>query len=102
MRRTRTMGKPNGRHLVICELSGFQCWSDEVRETWDGKIVHKDFWEPRHPQDFVRGKADKQSVSPSRPPTADVFITRCTADGVDGVAGYATAGCSIAGIRITR
>jgi hypothetical protein len=42
--------------------------------TWDGKFVHKDNWEPRHPQDFVRAKTDNQSVPISRPRQEDQFI----------------------------
>jgi len=59
---------------MVCDLSGFRGWDDEMRETWDGKWVLKQFWESRHPQDFVRGKSDKQSVPNSQPETADVFI----------------------------
>lgn len=42
--------------------------------TWDGFFVRKDFWEARHPQDFVRGRKDKQRVPIARPEKADVFV----------------------------
>jgi hypothetical protein len=74
MRRTRKMGKRLGDHLVMCDVSGWTCWASEVIERWDGAIVHKDFWEPRHPQDFVRGVKDDQSVSPVNPEPEDNFI----------------------------
>ena len=41
--------------------------------TWDGLRVHKDFWEPRHPQDFVRSRPDDQSVRDARPEGEDQF-----------------------------
>lgn len=40
-------------YLVVCDASGFVCKKSETRKMWDGKIVRKDFWEPRHPQDFL-------------------------------------------------
>lgn len=40
-------------YLVKCDLSGFTCKKSETRKMWNGLIVRKDFWEPRHPQDFI-------------------------------------------------
>lgn len=37
----------------ICEISGRKCRKSEVRKMWDGKIVHKDEYEVRQPQDFT-------------------------------------------------
>ena len=39
--------------LVTCDASGFVCKKSETRKMWNGMIVRKDFWEPRHPQDFI-------------------------------------------------
>ena len=69
MRRTRRWRSRPGHHLVTCDLSGWVCWDDETIETWDGLIVYRKFYEERHPQDFVRGTADDQSVYPVRPET---------------------------------
>ena len=33
-----------------------------MRERWDGLIVCKPDWEPRHPQDFVRVKPEDTSA----------------------------------------
>lgn len=54
-------------HKVICDISGQTFYADEVRKNWRGLIVGEDNWEPRHPQDFVRGKADRQRVDDPRP-----------------------------------
>lgn len=40
-------------HLIVCDASGFVCKKSETRKMWNGMIVRKDFWEPRHPQDFL-------------------------------------------------
>lgn len=56
------MYKP-GDWNVICDRCGEKLKASEVRETWDGFKVHADrCWEPRHPQDFVHGVEDDQSV----------------------------------------
>ena len=63
----------HGDHLVQCDYSGFVCHASETRMTWDGWRVLKRFWEPRHPQDFVRVTPDNPSVGPEARPrkTAD-------------------------------
>lgn len=41
--------------------------SSEARFRWDGAIVCPECWEPRHPQDFVRGVKDNQAPAWTRP-----------------------------------
>ncbi len=60
-----------GEHLVQCDLSGFFYYASDTRKTWDGFIVGKDMWEPRHPQDFIDVRADRQYVMDARPPNED-------------------------------
>ena len=44
--------------------------------TWDNLIVCPDDWEMRHPQDFVRGKADDiVAKDPRRSESEDTFTT---------------------------
>jgi hypothetical protein len=52
---------------VICDVCGFQFKSDELTKRWDGLMVDKDCWEPRHPQDLLKAKPDDQSVPWSAP-----------------------------------
>lgn len=59
---------------VICDCCGFKYKSSELRKRWDGLMVCKKDWNPRQPQDFVRGKADPQSTPWSRPEPVDVFV----------------------------
>jgi hypothetical protein len=63
-----------GDNYVICQISGFKVRASETRRRWDGLIVAKRFWEPRHPQDFVRGRFDDQRPQVSVPEAADVFL----------------------------
>ena len=55
-----------GEHNFICDRDGFKYKSSEMRKEWNGLRVHKSNFEPRHPQDFVRGKSDDQSVDWTR------------------------------------
>lgn len=59
---------------VICDLSGFKCRASETVLRWDGLRVLRRFSEERHPQDFVRGVKDDQSVPWARPEGPDSFL----------------------------
>jgi hypothetical protein len=63
-----------GDNYVICDHSGFKIRRSESRKMWNGLIVHKRFWEPRHPLDTIRSKADKQTVPDPRPEASDRFL----------------------------
>lgn len=69
-------GYKPGDWYIICDYSGFKIRRSEARRTWDGYLVRKDFWEPRQPQDFVRGRRDKISVPPgeTRGESTDNFL----------------------------
>lgn len=66
----------HGSHNVQCDRSGLKVKRSECRMQWDGLLVRKEDWEPRHPQDFVRGKRDRQSPPPGMvsPEAEDVFL----------------------------
>lgn len=70
-----------GDYNVICDRSGFKCKRSECRKEWDGKLVYKLFWKPRHPQDLPT-KSPKPSVpSDVRVPVFRyVSINEVTAD----------------------
>lgn len=51
-----------GSHLKTCDLSGRVDYAENFVKQWNGLVVHKDYYEPRNPQDFVKGVPDKQSV----------------------------------------
>lgn len=63
-----------GDNNVISDRSGFKVKASECKFEWQGLFVPKTEWEARHPQDFVRGVADDQTVKVSRPESPDVFL----------------------------
>ena len=66
---------------AICDVCGFKFKASQLRKRWDGLLVDSACYESRHPQEFVRGKADKQVPKWTRPEPADVFV----ADALCGV-----------------
>jgi len=68
-------GFKSGLHWVCCDRCGFDYYHTEVREEWNGLVVCRECYEPRHPQDFVRGKRDKIVGDwPLRPCPPDVEV----------------------------
>ena len=63
-----------GEWNFICDQCNRKLKSDKARFQWDGLVVCGQCWEPRHPQDFVRGKDDNQGVPWSRPGGPDRFV----------------------------
>lgn len=59
----------------ICDVCGFKTRASATQKRWDGLMVCRKDWEPRHPQDNVRARPDKQIVANPRPEAADVFLT---------------------------
>ena len=47
-------------NVLMCQRSGMIFSADDMRTEWNGKIVYKDFWEARHPQDFIPAFIDQQ------------------------------------------
>lgn len=64
----------SGDYWVICDECGFKLRGSETRKRWDGMRVCEKDWEPRHPQDFVKGRTDRQAVPNARPESPDVFL----------------------------
>lgn len=63
-----------GDYYVICDVCGFKMRASETRRRWDNLRVCMKDWETRHPQDFVRGRRDRQRVPDPRPEPSDNFI----------------------------
>lgn len=56
------------------DRTGKKVRASDTRREWTGRFVHKDDWEPRHPQDFVRGLTDRQTVPNPRPVPIAQFV----------------------------
>ncbi len=120
-------GYRSGSHWAVCDSCGFQFRAEDLRQTWDNHWVCSDDFEVRHPQDFLRVKAEKITVEqPIRPddlsnavlefPSIDSRIGVAVVDYVmvdreytmlnldfdtnarSSIAGYAQAGDAIAGL----
>ena len=93
-KKTKSPGWKRGGHWVECERTGFAIRNWDAREEWDGTIVAKEEWEPRHPQDYLKAIKDDQSpvglVSTEK--------TALTANYSEAIAGIAVAGVAIVGL----
>lgn len=73
-----------GGFYRVDDRSGARVRARDTREEWNGAIVAAEDFEPRHPQDFVRSRPDRQNVPKPRPvpPIIDVGpkTTTTTAD----------------------
>lgn len=64
-----------GQWNCICDRCGFQFKSAELKKEWTGRMVCGGCWEPRHPQDLIRVRAETAVPDWTRPKPEDVFIT---------------------------
>lgn len=88
----------SGSWNVICDACGREYKSNELQLRWDGLMVCSGDWEPRQPQDFVHGVADKMAPPWSRAESSDQFIFVCTPITSQGIADYGQADCARAGM----
>jgi hypothetical protein len=58
----------------VCDRCGFDVRASQSFRTWDNLYVCEADFETRHPQDFVRGRLDRQNVPDPRPVPVDTFI----------------------------
>lgn len=71
-------------NYLICDRTGFKLRiEDGVVEEWSGMKVRKQSWERRHPQDFIRSRAESRRNGSPRPEQTDSFIADEYPNGVD-------------------
>lgn len=63
-----------GTYKVRCDLSGTLVNSDQVRKMWNGLIVRKELWTPRHPQDKMAKPTPERKPAHPRPEGEPEFI----------------------------
>lgn len=63
-----------GDWLYQCQRCGFTIYGSKARQEWTGLRVCSKCWEPRHPQDFVRGVHDDMTVPFANSPGAPYFL----------------------------
>lgn len=73
-RRRSSDGYRSGDWWVTDHHSGFQIRASDTVKQWNGLLVHWAHSDPKHPQELVRGVADRQTVPFSSPEPDDTFI----------------------------
>lgn len=63
-----------GDSNAICDVCGFKHKQSQLRKRWDGAMVCKADWEPRHPQDFVKARPERNNVKNARPGAEPRFV----------------------------
>lgn len=79
-----------GDWKAICDVCGREFKASLLRKRWDNYMVCSADWEPRQPQDFVRGVADIQTTPWQRDEPVDQFSNAK----IPFIAGMAIAGVS--------
>lgn len=73
-----------GQWNAICDRCGREYKNVDLRLEWTGLRVCRKCWEPRHPQDFVRGKPDKQAPPWVRPEPPEIDVSPGSGNEVSG------------------
>lgn len=85
-----------GDYNAICDQCGTKFKASQLKKDWQGFYMCQSCWEPRHPQEFVRGTQDQQTPPWTRPGGADILLYVCDLASQSSVAGLAIASCMIA------
>jgi len=93
---TASMWWEAGTWNARCSMCGAKRKASELVKNWMGQYRCPSHNEPRHPQDFVRGIPDVQTVPWAQHP-APVYVSFCTFNGQSAIPGYAVPGCMIPG-----
>ena len=60
---------------AICDSCGRKFKASKLKMRWDGLMTCQQDWEPRQPQDFVRGVPDPQLVPWVRDESTDTYTS---------------------------
>lgn len=74
----------HGAWNVLCQRCGQKLKSHQLRKEHTGLRVCRDCIDPRHPQEFVRGRADRQAPPWVSPVPPDVYLAPTNVD-PDGI-----------------
>jgi len=78
---------------AVCAECGRKFKASQLRRHWQEYWVCAAHWEPRHPQDFVRG-APASALPPwTQPAPTNSFAAVCTPNGSSAYADMAIADC---------
>jgi hypothetical protein len=82
---------------VACFRCGRKRKASTMRKQWQGYYVCPEHREPRHPQDFVKAKAESTTVPWSQEMPAEVFTMLCDPNGMTALPNKAIPGCVMPG-----
>lgn len=51
----------------LCDCCGFKFKHSQLRKRWDGAMVCSKDWEPRHPQDSIKIRGERNNIRDARP-----------------------------------
>lgn len=63
------------RWKAICDRCGFERRNGQLRKEWTGLRVCGECFDPRHPQEFVKGKPDRQNPPWVRPEPTPIDVS---------------------------
>ena len=63
-----------GDYNAICDVCGRKFKFSRLRQKWDNTWACEQDWEPRQPQDYLKGIKDNMSVPLSRPDPPTLFL----------------------------
>ena len=63
-----------GSYNAICDVCGLKYKASALLKRWDGLMVCKWDWEPRHPQEFIRAKNDNVPLPFIRPDSDGIDV----------------------------
>lgn len=77
-----------------CDRCGAKFKGSELQKTWQGFWTCTRCWEPRQPQDFVRGIIENPTPPFVRDPAPD-YVSVCTPNGRTAICDFAVCDCVI-------
>ncbi len=55
-----------GDSKAVCDVCGFHFKQSELRKRWDGAMTCSKDNEPRHPQDLIKARGERNNVKDAR------------------------------------
>lgn len=63
-----------GTYHLVCDRTGFRLPNTMIVREWDNYMVWDKVYEPRQPQDYLRGIKDNMTVPIARPMVEPTFL----------------------------
>lgn len=72
---------PKTGYYIQCDVCGYKIHIKQAMMRWDKKLVCKEDWEERHPQDTIQIPRREKWPKLIRPETTDIVFTDIYSDG---------------------